>query len=588
MVCPEFKALSVHNRWKLVKANRVCLGCLQRGHGLSECQSRRECGLDECKRMHRTLLHQPPNSTKPPSTTHSATSPPSTNNEHLLKCRDTSYSAIKPLLLIGLDNSQLSATKEMVCSGPNEPIAVITKLGWVAYGLTHTRGCSTSNILHIRNQFTTQQLHQLVQEYFSLDSFAVQKPNIPLESVEDLRARKILEKTTKNIGHRYEVGLLWCEDNVELPQSYEMAKRRLINVENKIAKDPVYAKNYIAEINKYVERGYAQLLSAEESSQQGPSSWYLPHFGVINPHKPAKLRIVFDAAASVSNISLNYVLMKGPERAQSLMVIMVKFRQRPIAIAGDIQEMFSQVKIRAEDRQSQRFLWRHGDQLQPIQVYVMTSMIFGAACSPCCAEYIKNLNANRFKEEMPRGVKAVIENTYVDDLVASYDSSQEASEVVNEAITINAAAGFHLRNFVSNCKELQRQLNRGTPRTPDIINMERQPKTDKVLGMYWNFSDDVLEFHFKFHKIPRDVLDCKRLPTKRELLGLPMAIYDPFGLLANVTVAVKLILQETWKQQVDWDDPLLTNLRSQWLMSCNYISLLTRAKPHMPQWLTCV
>ncbi|XP_017473761.1 PREDICTED: uncharacterized protein LOC108364548 [Rhagoletis zephyria] len=86
------------------------------------------------------------------------------NYRHLSNLPIASYSAIKPSLLIGLDNSQLSATKEMVCSGPNEPIAVTTKLGWVAYGPTHTRGCSTSNILHIRNQFTTQQL-QLVQEY---------------------------------------------------------------------------------------------------------------------------------------------------------------------------------------------------------------------------------------------------------------------------------------------------------------------------------------------------------------------------------------------------------------------------------------
>ncbi|XP_036346465.1 uncharacterized protein LOC118755745 [Rhagoletis pomonella] len=96
--------------------------------------------------------------------------------------------------------------------------------------------------------------------------------------------------------------------------------------------------------------------------------------------------------------------------------------------------------------------------------------------------------------------------------------------------------------------------------------MERQPKTDKILGMYWNSNNDVLEFQFRFHKIPREVIDCKRPPTKRELLGLVMAIYDPFGLLANVTITTKLILQATWKQPIDWDDPLPCELESRWII----------------------
>ncbi|XP_017474851.1 PREDICTED: uncharacterized protein LOC108365359 [Rhagoletis zephyria] len=89
---------------------------------------------------------------------------------------------------------------------------------------------------------------------------------------------------------------------------------------------------------------------------------------------------------------------------------------------------------------------------------------------------------------------------------------------------------------------------------------------EKVLGMYWNTANDGLEFHFKFHKIGRDVLDGTRSPTKRELLGIAMSIYDPFGLLANVTVGWKLLLQSLWKLRVQWDEKIPYQLEEQWSM----------------------
>lgn len=122
------------------------------------------------------------------------------NYSNLLNLPIANYSSVKPSLLIGLDNSHLCVAKEMVSCGPNEPIAIATKLGWVVYGPTNAGSGPTANVLHVRKQFSSQQLHRLVEEYFSLDSFAVKKPDTPLQSIEDLRAREILCKTTKTLG----------------------------------------------------------------------------------------------------------------------------------------------------------------------------------------------------------------------------------------------------------------------------------------------------------------------------------------------------------------------------------------------------
>lgn len=43
--------------------------------------------------------------------------------------------------------------------------------------------------------------------------------------------------------------------------------------------------------------GHARKLTQEEAEQRSSKTWYLPHHSVVNPHKPDKLHVVFDAAA---------------------------------------------------------------------------------------------------------------------------------------------------------------------------------------------------------------------------------------------------------------------------------------------------
>lgn len=67
-----------------------------------------------------------------------------------------------------------------------------------------------------------------------------------------------------------------------------------------------------------------------------PITWYLPHHPVISPNKPGKLRIVFDAAAEFEGTSLNKNLVQGPDMTNSLIGVLLRFRQGNIGLAGDI------------------------------------------------------------------------------------------------------------------------------------------------------------------------------------------------------------------------------------------------------------
>lgn len=76
--------------------------------------------------------------------------------------------------------------------------------------------------------------------------------------------------------------------------------------------------------------------------------WYLPIFVVLNKNKPGKSRVVWDAAATTNGLSLNSFLLKGPDLLVSLPAVLFSFRQKAVAICGDIEEMFHQIFIRPE------------------------------------------------------------------------------------------------------------------------------------------------------------------------------------------------------------------------------------------------
>lgn len=134
---------------------------------------------------------------------------------------------------------------------------------------------------------------------------------------------------------------------------------------------------------------YARRLDATEASVRCPRTFFLPHFAVFNANKPGKLRLVFDAAATVRDVSLNSALLSEPDDNVALLKLLLRFRVGAVGIVGDIKEMFLQVKVREADQVAQRFLWRGGDSSVEPDVYAMSVMTFGATCSPALAQHEK-------------------------------------------------------------------------------------------------------------------------------------------------------------------------------------------------------
>ncbi len=116
--------------------------------------------------------------------------------------------------------------------------------------------------------------------------------------------------------------------------------------------------------------------------------WYLPIFGVYHPQKPGQIRVVFDSSAQHQNISLNNVLLSGPDLNNSLLGVLVRFRKDRVAIMADIQQMFYGFLVKEDHRNYLRFLWYSNSNLSKEVVdYRMRVHVFGNSPSPSVAIY---------------------------------------------------------------------------------------------------------------------------------------------------------------------------------------------------------
>ena len=368
-----------------------------------------------------------------------------------------------------------------------------------------------------------------------------------MQSVENEKALELLNEKTKRVGERFEAPLLWKDDERSLPDSLNMARWRLSCLEQKLNKNAELKKAYEDKIAEYLEKGYARKLTVKELKETKKNQWYLPHFPVFNVNKPGKMRFVMDAAAKVGKQSLNSFLVRGPDLYTSLVSILFNFRLFNVAVVGDIAEMFHQIIICEEDQPAQRFLWNK-------DVYQMIRMTFGATCSPSTAQFVKNLNAENLRQEFPKAYDTIVNRTYVDDSLDSYQTEDEAIEATNQMIEVNRRAGFVVRNFVSNSKHVQDQLCNNKEKISMDLNLEEDLNTEKVLGIHWRVASD--EIVFKVNYLEKLKIVQKNYITKREFLRILMSIFDPHGYVGHYTVHGKIILQDIWRSKIQWDDKL--------------------------------
>jgi hypothetical protein len=148
--------------------------------------------------------------------------------------------------------------------------------------------------------------------------------NRPGHSVEDRKFIEIMVTgMKKNETGSWIAPLPFRNEVTHLPNSREEAFKRLKSTRKTLDRKPDMKKHYFAFMQKIIDNGHAEPVPPSEVVTS-KLCWFLPHFVVYHPQKPNKIRVVFDSAAEINGISLNKLLLSGPDFTNSLLGVLLR------------------------------------------------------------------------------------------------------------------------------------------------------------------------------------------------------------------------------------------------------------------------
>lgn len=281
----------------------------------------------------------------------------------------------------------------------------------------------------------------------------------------------------------------------------------------------------------------------EELWEEHESGYYIPHHGVITAEK---FRVVFNGSMkTTSGISLNETQLVGEKLQPDLFITLMNFRKYKYGITADIEKMYRQVLVHESDKQYQKILWRPNEQT-PVKVYKLNTVTYGQACAPHCAIRALLQCAIDNEQNFPRGASIVRSSFYVDDLLTGANTLEEVEQIKIEITRLLSLGGFHITKWKTNGEFFEKL---------EFKNEEEH----SVLGLCWDLKNDSFFYKIREGDTPNDPVW-----TKRKVLSRIGQMYDPNGFLGPVILKGKMIIQELWKDQLSWDQPIEGKIKEKW------------------------
>ncbi|XP_055542522.1 uncharacterized protein LOC129728133 [Wyeomyia smithii] len=445
--------------------------------------------------------------------------------------------------------------------------------GWVVSGGLSSIEQAPRVSCHV----TTKGLDELIAKFWACEEIELKRSY----SKEEERCEEIFKQTVqRGTDGRYTVAMPMVEDAfTRLGESKNIALRRLQGTERRLARNSDLKQQYLAFMSEYIELGHMRLI--KETQRAAAERCYLPHHPVVKEASTTtKVRVVFDASCKTStNTSLNEVLLVGPVIQEELRSIILRCRTKQIMLVADVEKMFRQIFIRPEDRPLQCILWRSSP-TDEVATYELNTVTYGTKPAPFLATRTLNQLAKDEGARFPLAARAVMEDTYMDDVITGSNDQEEAHQLRLQLDAMMNSGGFRLRKWASNCAEVLREIPTENLAISDVsgINLDPDPSV-KTLGLTWMPRTDVFRFQFK---IPP--LEKYEELSKRQILSIIATLFDPLGLIGAVITSAKIFMQLLWTLQtkkgsrLDWDEPLPLTVGESWRRFYSRLPLLNEIR----------
>ena len=198
---------------------------------------------------------------------------------------------------------------------------------------------------------------------------------------------EVISRSCQKLGQQWMIPYPWKKDPNLLPDNKLLVLKRLETTERRLKSNPDQAKAYDEQMTKMLKMNFCRKLSEDEVKNYNGPVHYIPHHAVVRPEKKSTpVRIVFNSSSVFQGHKLNDYLMKGPDLLNNLFGVVPRFREREVAVVGDISKMYHRILIPERDQQVHRFLWRNLETSREPDVYVKTVLTFGDKPAPAMTQ----------------------------------------------------------------------------------------------------------------------------------------------------------------------------------------------------------
>ncbi|XP_065222567.1 uncharacterized protein LOC135847089 [Planococcus citri] len=425
-------------------------------------------------------------------------------------------------MLIGADYLYDIVLPEMV-KKPSLPTLLASRLGWLATG-PYSASSNSTNLRCLKVTVASNEL-RAISSFLGLDDVVHPKEQL---TADEVACEEIFVKTHQRDETGRFVLDLPRRPGVALGESRHLAIARL--------KRARIDDKYNEFMREYEALGH---MSKCAPPAPGEETYYIPHHAVYHN---GKIRVVFDASMKSSNgVSLNDCLFIGPTVQPKLEIILLRFRMHRYALVGDIEMMYRQILCAVKDRKFQRIVFFVDGEIID---YELNTITYGTSSAPFEATRTLNRIAEDGASEFPLASAALLDNTYMDDCLSGADTKEEAQRLRTELIELVQTAGmkFSASKWLLNEPTLLNPTDRSSSTS---LNLH----CGRTLGVAWNTNRDT----FSFPSLATLAWTGDTL-TRCSALSCISRIFDPIGLLAPLTVGGKLLIQELWSEQIQWDD----------------------------------
>ncbi|XP_060795476.1 uncharacterized protein LOC132898102 [Neoarius graeffei] len=485
------------------------------------------------------------------------------------------------LLLLRRDVLRAHKVRQQVNRPRNAPFAQRLDLGWVVIGEVCLGKVHKPTVDTFKTHVLDNGRHSIFQPCTSFMQVKETQPrfsepnkvpermlghrvfdqtehdNKPAPSIEDILFLKIMNTNVhKDDTSSWVAPLPFKEPCQCLPNNREHVLKRFESLQRQFKRRPEMQEQFVAFMEKIISNGHAEVAPGLKEDEE---CWFLPSFGVYHPQKPNQIRVVFDSSAQYSGVSLNDVLLTGPDLNNSLLGILLHFRKEGVAILADIQQMFHCFLVHEDHRNFLHFLWHEDNDLSKVVVdYRMRVHVFGNSPAPAVAIYgLHRAIAEGAQKFGADTVKFVERHFYVDDGLVSLSSEAEAIDLLRRTQASLAESNLRLHKFVSNSPTVTRAFppEDCVPVIKDLDLSEETTPMQCSLGLLWEIRTDT--FTFSASTVLKPITRCRVLSTVN-------SVFDPMGLLAPITIQGRALLRELTSELADWDTPFPADKLKKW------------------------